>query len=244
MHKLYQKSEIWFAILWIIVYVVGTSVADAVSEAAGMAKSVTLLFHIALSAIALVWLSKHGLRKKYGLCKTETPASRFLYYIPLIAIASCNLWFGVALNLPAHEALLYIGSMICVGFLEELIFRGFLFKAMSRNNIKSAVLVSSITFGIGHIVNLINGSGADIVSNLCQICYATAFGFLFVILFHRGKSLLPCIIAHSTLNALSVFSSSANISTGTIIVVSVVLTVVALAYAFLLLKLLPKQQEE
>ena len=134
--------------------------------------------------------------------------------------------------------------MICVGFLEELIFRGFLFKAMSRDNIKSAVLVSSITFGIGHIVNLINGSGADIVSNLCQICYATAFGFLFVILFHRGKSLLPCIIAHSTINALSVFSSSANISTGTIIIVSVVLTVVALAYAFLLLKLLPKQQEE
>ena len=115
---------------------------------------------------------------------------------------------------------------------------------MSRDNIKSAVLVSSITFGIGHIVNLINGSGADIVSNLCQICYATAFGFLFVILFHRGKSLLPCIIAHSTINALSVFSSSANISTGTIIIVSVVLTVVALAYAFLLLKLLPKQQEE
>lgn len=32
--------------------------------------------------------------------------------------------------------------------------------------------MSSVTFGMGHIVNLFNGSGAKLVSNLCQVKYA------------------------------------------------------------------------
>lgn len=35
---------------------------------------------------------------------------------------------------------------------------------MEKNNVKSAIIVSSITFGIGHIVNLLNG--ADLIPTL------------------------------------------------------------------------------
>lgn len=56
------------------------------------------------------------------------------------------------------ETALYVLSMLCVGFIEELIFRGFLFKAMAKDGIKSAIIVSSITFGLGHIINLVNGA--------------------------------------------------------------------------------------
>ncbi|MBD5536303.1 MAG: CPBP family intramembrane metalloprotease [Lachnospiraceae bacterium] len=62
--------------------------------------------------------------------------------------------------------------MPCVGFIEEVIFRGFLFKALAENNVKSAVIISSVTFGLGHLVNLFNGSGMDLINNLCQICFA------------------------------------------------------------------------
>ena len=49
--------------------------------------------------------------------------------------------------------------MLCVGFAEEVIFRGFLFRAMEKDNVKTAIIGSSVTFGLGHVLNLVNGSG-------------------------------------------------------------------------------------
>lgn len=237
MHKLYEKSEIWFSVAWILVYVIGTSIAEQLSGMLGIEKSFAMIFHLVMCAVALMWMKKHGLFRKYGICRTDVPAKRFLYYIPLAAIISCNLWFGVTVNLPIYEIIFYIVSMICVGFLEEFIFRGLLFKAMSRDGLKSAIIVSSITFGIGHIINLFNGSGASLVSNLCQIGYAIAFGFLFVIIFHRGGSLIPCIVTHSAINALSVFAKDIP-SAKAEIISSLVLAALALGYTVVLLKTL------
>ena len=232
MNKLYQKNEITFAIFWIILYVVGSSIADGISDSIGISKLVTMIFHIVLSAVAILWLNQNGLFQKYGLCRANAEPKKFLYYIPLAGIISCNLWFGLTMNLPVLESVFYIISMICVGFLEELIFRGFLFKAMCRDNIKAAIIVSSVTFGIGHIVNLINGSGADPVSNLCQVCYATAFGFLCVIIFYWGKTLWPCIVAHSAVNSLSVFANESNITLKMDIISAIILTVICGVYSY------------
>lgn len=243
MKKMYQKSELWFALLWIMAYVVGTSAADELSRIIGVEKIITFLWLCGLSVFVLLWLKKNDLYRYYGLCKSGIPASRYLYYIPCVLMISCNLWFGVVMNLSVHETVFYIGSMICVGFIEELIFRGFLFKAMCKDNVNSAIIVSSITFGIGHIVNLANGSGADLLSTVCQICYAMAAGYLFVIIFYRGKSLLPCIITHSSLNALSAFSNEAAKTVERTIVSSLLLTIISLAYAVFLVRKLPKETE-
>lgn len=243
MYNLYKKDEVLFAILWIVVYVVGSSIADSLSMSLGLAKSVSVVFLVAMSLLALTWLKKNNLFKKYGLCKLEVPASKFLYFIPLILISTCNLWFGVRMNLSFIETLFYVCSMLCTGLIEELIFRGFLFKAMCKDNVKSAIIVTSITFGIGHIINLFNGSGAELIPNLCQVCYAIAFGFLFVIIFHRGKSLIPCIVAHSTINTLSAFANVTNQTMEMRVGVAIILTVVALGYTLVLLKTLPKNED-
>jgi membrane protease YdiL (CAAX protease family) len=100
--------------------------------------------------------------------------------------------------------------MINVGFIEEIIFRGFLFKMMEKNNAKMAIIISSVTFGIGHIVNLLNG--ADFVPTLMQICCAISIGYLFVIIFYKSKSLIPCIITHSLVNSLSIFNVENSLS--------------------------------
>lgn len=238
MKKLYEKSEIWFAVAWIILYVVGSSTADSISAELGVEKSVTLLFQAVLFVTALGFITKNSLTGYYGLCKGRSPAKKFLYYIPLVIIASVNIWFGVRMNLSAGETACYVGSMLLVGFLEELIFRGFLFKAMSRDNVRTALIVSAVTFGIGHIVNLFNGSGADLVSNLCQVIYAVAIGFLFVTIFYRGGSLWPCIITHSILNSLSVFSNE-TAAVRYLIPVAAALTLISLAYCLVLTKTLP-----
>jgi len=235
MNKLYQKSEIWFAIAWIIVYVIGSSLMAEIHHTALFA------FHAILCIAVLVWMKKNALFRAYGLCAPAFPASSFLYYIPLVIVVSSNLWLGTARNMPPFETASYVLSMLCVGFLEEIIFRGFLFKAMCKDSsVKTAVIVSSVTFGIGHIINLFNGSGADIVSNVCQIVSAIAFGFLFVILFIQGKSLIPCIATHSVLNAISAFSNDAAMTDEITIATSLALTVIALSYTAFLLKKLPK----
>lgn len=137
------------------------------------------------------------------------------------------------MKLSVLETVLYILSMLCVGFIEEIIFRGFLFKALYNDNVKLAIVISSVTFGIGHIVNLLNGK--DLIPTLLQVCYAIAIGFLFTIIFYKGKSLLPCIIAHSFVNSSSVFAVE-NSSMKFHIISSAVLCIISLSYALWILK--------
>lgn len=238
-----EKHELAFALIGIGVYVVGTSLADSLSERMGMPKLLTAVFHGILTAFLLGMILRAGKCSRYGLRGTPYPAKHFLYYLPLVLVGTCNLWFGVEMRLNLMGSVCYVVSMLCVGFLEEVIFRGLLFCAMKKNGVRSAVVVSSVTFGIGHLVNLVNGSGMALLSNLCQVGYAIAFGFLFVILFWRGKSLFPCILIHSVVNSLSGFAKDPPTPTAEI-ATACILAAVALGYSFVLLKTLPPVSEE
>ena len=232
MQKLYEKNKLHFALGWILIYVVGTSIADELSRVIGMEKSITLPWLAALTLYSYLWLRRQALTVEYGICRSGIPASCMLYYLPLVLLCSCNLWHGVTLNLSIAESLFYVGSMICVGWLEELIFRGFLFKAMAENELRSAAIVSSVTFGIGHIVNLFNGSGAELLSNLCQFVYVVAIGLLFVLIFLRTGSLSPCILTHSIVNALSAFANTSTRTPAQTVTMAVIITAISLGYAF------------
>ncbi len=232
--KLYEKSQIMFAVAWIIAYVVLASMGDHISADLGIDKVVTLPILIAMSAILYFFVRKNGLMEKYGLCKPKLPAAKMLYYIPLLVLLTANLWYGIALNQSPLETVLYILAMFCVGFLEELIFRGLLFQAMARDGMKAAIIVSSVTFGIGHIVNLINGSGAELLPNLLQVMYAMAVGYAFVMICCRTGSLVPCIIVHSVFNGLSAFANEAVMTPQRQILSGILLTVIAGGYALYL----------
>ena len=232
--KLYENSKIGFAVAWIIAYCVLLSVGDALSASIGMDKSVTLAIGIVLSGIVLLFLKKHGLSRDYGLCAPKASAKSMLFYIPILVMLTANLWYGVTLSYGVLETVLYILTMFCVGFLEEVIFRGLLFEAMRKDNVKAAIIVSSVTFGIGHIINLINGSGAELLPNLLQVIYATAAGFMFVMMYYKSKSLIGCIVTHGAFNALSVFADEANATAEMRILTAILLTVITGSYALYL----------
>lgn len=243
MRKLYEKNELTFAIVWIVIYCVLQSLANSFNEQIGIEYSASAAFCMVQTIVLAVFIWKNGLHKRYGLCKSSLPARSFLYYVPLMLLALGNLWNGVAVNGSLGDIICHIACMICVGFLEEVIFRGFLFKAMEKDNVKSAIIVSSVTFGIGHLVNLFNGSGMDLVSNLCQICFAVAVGFLFVTIFYRGGSLLPCIITHSVINSSNTFANVAGVTVGKHMIHVLVMTFITVAYTLILTKTLPKKQQ-
>ena len=206
MRKLYEKNELTFALGWIAIYVAGTSLAEMLSETIGVYKLVPAAFHIVLTACLFLWVMRNGLAEKYGLFLPRYRLARAWFFIPLALVCLYKLVFSPALRFSATESILFVISMLCVGFLEELIFRGFLFRAIEKENLTRAVIISSVTFGIGHIVNLFNGY--DLFSNILQIIYAVAVGFLLVFIFIRTGSLVPCIVFHSLNNVLSGFGSA------------------------------------
>lgn len=229
--KLYDKSNMWFAILWIALYCVLMSLGDSISVALGVQKSVTFAVGLSLSILLFLFLRKNDLLDAYGICRAKASARFMLYYIPLIIMLAANLLCGFALRENAWEAALSVCTMLCVGFLEEVIFRGLLFEAMRKDNLRVAVIVSSVTFGVGHIINLINASGTELLPNLFQVVYATAAGFMFVMIYYKTRSLLICIVAHGIFNSLGVFANEANATLLTQIFSAIFLSAVTGSYA-------------
>lgn len=227
MKKIFEKHESTCCILLIVLYVVVNSYC---MQNFGIEDYRSTIINTVFSIVVLILIKSLNKMSYYGLTKV-TNWKDYLYFIPLVLILSTNLWTGININNSYSEILFHILTMLNIGFLEEIIFRGFLFKMMEKDNVKSAIIVSSITFGIGHIVNLLNG--ADLVPTLLQISYAISLGFLFVIIFYKSKSLVPCIIAHFLINALSIFRMENEMLK---YISAVFLIVVPAAYAIYIIK--------
>lgn len=229
MKKIFEKNELFFCILLIIVYVVSNSYG--VQNFGVTDYRVTLINAIfSLILIFLIIILKRT--KYYGLCRVNNP-KKFLYFIPLYLIATVNIWPGISINNSKLEIIFYILTMINVGFIEEIIFRGFLFKAIEKDNVNKAIIISAVTFGIGHIINLING--ADFIPTLIQIIYAIVLGFLFVIIFYKSKSLIPSILTHSLINSLSIFGVK---SSSSLYIIPMFLIIISICYSIYIIKVI------
>lgn len=204
MMKLYEKNEVRFAILMIILYVIPCA---NLRGSFGDESPWMLLFLLALTVLIAVFLVKNGLLRKYGL-KSFPDARKYLFFVPFLLIGFLNLMFGVRAKYAGVSQLIAVCSMILIGFVEEIIFRGFLFEAMRRDNLKSALIVSALTFGMGHIINLFAGQAS--FDTVLQMLYAITVGYVFVVFYYKSGSLWPCIITHSLIDATSKFSNDTS----------------------------------
>ena len=82
----------------------------------------------------------------------------------------------------------------------------------------------------------------EFVANLCQVVGAIAVGFLFVTIYYRGGSLLPCIITHSAIDAVSAFANEAGLDGERRILFSMSRLIIVVVYTLVLTKALPKKQ--
>lgn len=223
MKELFKKKETLFTILLIVIYVVLNSYCI---NSFGTTSYITTIINTLISVLLIVLIKALDRTKYYGLTKVKN-SRKYLYFVPLLIIGTVNIWNGFNINNTPKEILFYILTMINVGFIEEIIFRGFLFKMIEKDNLNKAIIISSLTFGIGHIVNLLNG--ASLIPTLFQICYAISLGYLFVTIFIKSKSLLPCIITHSLINSLAIFNVQNELST---YLIPVILIIISLNYSF------------
>ena len=215
MKKLYEKNELAFALAWIGIYVVVMNLAlqfcggfDDLASKTVEQMIVPVLCIAALAVAVTVWILRNGLAEKFGLRGFKGKMNGFLWFIPLIVMSCINLKNGLGLTAPLAVSLLMMANQSIAGYVEEVIFRGFLFRGMEKDDLRSAIIISAVTFGAGHIVNLANT--ADIFGVLLQVCYAIVIGFLYTIIVYKGGSLWPCIASHMFVNGSSVFSLEAG----------------------------------
>lgn len=160
---------------------------------------------------------------------TPLPRRKVLFLFPLFIIATANLWHGAVLRYEPVDTVWYIISMLCIGFIEEILFRGYLLRLLLKRSTRLAILISSLTFALGHIVNLANG--AELVPTLLQLVYALAIGLMLSVFVVKTGHLLPCCLFHGVFNALAAFSNEAAQTVGYQIAVCVVISLLSAGYA-------------
>ncbi len=201
MKKFYEKSEIWFAVAWIIIYVL---VMGNLRNNFGDESLYSMLAVLVIAVVLSAFIIKNKLTEKFGLV-LWTDSRKYLYFIPFILLCTVNLWFGVSLHYSIGQQIVAVITMGFAAYVEEIIFRGLLYRAIEKDSVKQAIVISAVTFGAGHIVNLLTGQGS--LDTVFQMGYAIAIGFAFVMVFYKSGSLIPCIVTHAIINMTSKFSN-------------------------------------
>jgi uncharacterized protein len=108
------------------------------------------------------------------------------------------------LNEPDYRVILYLIECLSVGFFEEIVFRGILlvilFQQLSnaKHGMILSVIISSLVFGMLHVVNLF--SGASITSTLLQIGYSFLMGMLWAVMYLKTGNLWMTMLLHASYN--------------------------------------------
>ncbi|KRM93210.1 hypothetical protein FC56_GL000875 [Lentilactobacillus senioris DSM 24302 = JCM 17472] len=132
--------------------------------------------------------------------------------IPLIFILEAILITFKNNNIINFKSAIIVG--ICAGITEELIFRGILLPGSlthfnGHRGIWYAVLISSVAFGMAHMVNL---ADQPLEATLLQGSNAFAVGLVLAALYLRTRSLILPMILHGTNDYISTIASHGHLA--------------------------------
>ena len=94
MKKIFEKHETLFCILLIVLYVIINSYCV---QNFGTKDYRSTIINTIISAFLIILMISLKKTKYYGLTKVNNP-KKYLYFIPLLLIASVNLWNGININ--------------------------------------------------------------------------------------------------------------------------------------------------
>lgn len=175
----------------------------AIEGAIDLTAQLPLEVALALSALAAVWL--FGWWRE---CRFATPLQsgglKFLAFpymfaglLLLLVALAVQSESGVELRNAAPPSLIasLIAVTMLIGVFEETLFRGVLFHGIEvGRGLTSALIGSSVAFGLMHYVNWVGGQPFLITSG--QVAHAVAAGFMYAALMLRIGSIWPVILFH------------------------------------------------
>lgn len=200
MRNFFKNKRILHAVIWILIYLFIVSIGDSLNQELKVSV-ITPILLIIMAVILGVYIK---IDKSVTLIHNDKTKKRsslayLLMYIPLFLLAIIQFIFGIDTNLGTDTVIMIILSMIGVGFIEELLFRGFLLTSIKqKSNQSRAIIISGITFGLGHIINLTRGY--DYGTLISQIILAIIIGLILGMLYVYTKTLIPGILFHILFN--------------------------------------------
>lgn len=116
-----------------------------------------------------------------------------------------------SISFPSIEKIVYFTLvMLLVGIFEEVLCRGIILNSMlnkwgsTKVGIIKSVLLSSLIFGLGHLVNLFSYSTP--ITTLTQVIYTFLNGILFASIYLRCKNIWAVAILHAVYDWLALLS--------------------------------------
>lgn len=224
-NRLYKQNELRFAVFCIILY----CALNVPIEGFGEDSVWMLLIHILETVLIIIFVKMNHLEHKYGLDRWSADSREYLYFIPMWILSTGNAWDGLALAYDMPGEIYAVLSMLFIGFVEEMLFRGFLFRALIPvTGLRKAVIVSALTFGIGHIVNLFAGQAT--LLTFLQVIFAVGWGFIFTLVYLKSGSIWPCVAAHSVIDATSAIGKDTETGDWLYVLVTIVVATVYCLY--------------
>lgn len=177
---------------------------------------------IAFVPIALVLIVYLTIRRKWSALGFESirniPSTNWIYYLPLVLVLGINCMNGFK-SASGSTWLYFIGFTLLVGFVEETIYRGLILRTLLAKGVTTAVVTSSILFGVTHILNAL--SGQSLFDTIVQIVYALLVGLVLALLIIMNNNILPLITFHFIHNLIQFMSPSDSVWYGTLVVIAV-----------------------
>ncbi|OXS76895.1 hypothetical protein B1B04_00385 [Lysinibacillus sp. KCTC 33748] len=172
--------------------------------------SITLIQFIAFAVGVLVtlWIMKKSKFsfQDFGFRKFKVEA-----WMAVIVISELTAFFSGITDRDGFSAqyvfILFL-FVIAVGLFEEFIFRGLILKYLSAKGLKTAIIGSSILFGIGHFVNVL--SGQDFLLTLMQVAFACLFGLVCAEIVAKTKSIMFPIIWHASHDFIAILTDKSE----------------------------------
>lgn len=212
----FKKHPYLFALFVIIIFIVITSLVSIIEVILGLTNLTTVTNYydnyistfisqivITLSLIAIAWKFRFFDNTFFSKKNLKTG---IILIIPLIIIGI--LWnvvpelMTIDMSLFRIDIAIILLSLIAnlsIGFTEEIMCRGLIFKnflnhyCSSKKSVYLAMIISSLIFGILHLFNA-GSAGLDAV--IQQVIYAFCAGLLFSAIYLTTGNLLICCIGH------------------------------------------------
>ena len=228
MRKLQDTKPIWHALIWIAIYIVAVNLGDNFGQQLGV-PGLTSIVLIILSIMLVFYLRGGGRLAFYGVRSVQPGTMPLtLFYIPLFAIAFLQYAKGLASHLDLQALVFAILVVSAVGFIEELLFRGFLLQGLrTSGNLTRAIIISGVTFGLGHIVNLLRGY--SLTDQALQLVAAVFIGIALAYCAVLTGSIMPGVLFHvlfnlsGTITAHSVLWDSVTVGIISIVMIPYIL---------------------
>ena len=179
---------------------------------------ITVMF-FGVSAILLV--------RKDNYFKVRCTSKMCITYIAIVTLilSIINLFpFNLSIGITTISVFV---TMFFVGLMEELIFRGCVYKICTEKcGEQKAVILSSVLFGFIHVINVLND---DILMVVLQMVYATCIGIIFAMVIYKKHGIILSILAHAIIDI------TANLGATETIYKEIIFTIICVVFAIIMI---------